>query len=118
MLPLDLIRKDPERVRRAAALKREDVPIDEILELDRQWRGHQNAAEMNKAEQNRLSKEFAKTRDEQLKEKLREMAESDKAKHARGDASKEKRDDLQVGVRNSASECGPGGDGRVAHGIV
>ena len=79
MLPLELIRKDPERVRRAAALKKEDAPIDEILELDRQWRSHQNAAETIKAEQNRLSKEFAKTRDDQLKERLREMADSAKA---------------------------------------
>ena len=75
MLPLELIRKDPDRVRRAAALKREEAPIDEILELDREWRAHQNVAETIKAEQNRLSKEFAKSRDGQLKERLRDMAE-------------------------------------------
>jgi seryl-tRNA synthetase len=68
VLPLELIRKDPERVRRAAELKGEPAPIDEILEMDRQWRVHQNAAETIKAEQNRLSKEFAKSRDDQLKE--------------------------------------------------
>ena len=39
MLPLELIRRDPERVRRAAQLKGESAPIDEILELDRRWRG-------------------------------------------------------------------------------
>ena len=55
MLPLELIRKDPDRVRRAVQLKGETAPIDEILELDRQWRAQQNAAETIKAEQNRLS---------------------------------------------------------------
>ena len=100
MLPLELIRKDPERVRRAAALKREDAPIDEILELDRQWRGHQNAAETIKAEQNRLSKEFAKSRDEQLKEKLRDMAERAKAGLAEADAIKARLDDLLLRVPN------------------
>ena len=100
MLPLELIRKDPERVRRAAALKREDAPIDEILELDRQWRGYQNAAETIKAEQNRLSREFAKSRDEQLKEKLRDMAERAKAGLAEADAIKARLDDLLLRVPN------------------
>ncbi|MEP6753067.1 MAG: serine--tRNA ligase [Candidatus Dormiibacterota bacterium] len=110
MLPLDLIRKDPERVRRAAALKREDVPIDEILELDRQWRGHQNAAETIKAEQNRLSKEFAKSRDEQLKEKLRDMAERAKAGLAEADAIKARLDDLLLRVPNVFDESVPVGE--------
>ena len=98
MLPLELIRKDPERVRRAATLKKESAPIDEILELDRQWRAHQNGAETIKAEQNRLSKEFAKTRDEQLKEKLREMAERGKAELAEADAIKAQLDDRLLRV--------------------
>ncbi|HEY2598432.1 MAG TPA: serine--tRNA ligase [Candidatus Dormibacteraeota bacterium] len=109
MLPLELIRKDPERVRRAAALKNESAPIDEILELDRQWRAHQNAAETVKAEQNRLSKEFAKTRDEPLKEKLREMAERAKAELAEADAIKGRLDDLLLRVPNVFDESVPVG---------
>src|SRR5439155_6432089 len=70
VLPLELIRRDPERVRRAAQLKGEDAPIDQILELDRRWREHLHAAETIKADQNRLSKEFAQTRDESLKVRL------------------------------------------------
>jgi seryl-tRNA synthetase len=110
VLPLELIRKDPERVRRAAALKKESAPIDEILELDREWRSHQNAAETIKAEQNRLSKEFAKTRDEQLKERLREMAEHAKAELAEADAIKAKLDDLLLRVPNIFDESVPLGD--------
>jgi seryl-tRNA synthetase len=110
VLPLELIRKDPERVRRAAALKKEDAPIDEILELDRRWRSHQNAAETIKAEQNRLSKEFAKSRDEQLKEKLREMAERAKAELAEADGIKAKLDDLLLRVPNVFDESVPVGE--------
>ncbi|HEY8797691.1 MAG TPA: serine--tRNA ligase, partial [Candidatus Dormibacteraeota bacterium] len=110
MLPLELIRKDPERVRRAAALKKEDAPIDEILDLDRQWRGHQNAAETIKAEQNRLSKEFAKTRDEQLKEKLRDMAERAKAELTEADAIKARLDDRLLRVPNIFDESVPVGE--------
>jgi seryl-tRNA synthetase len=110
VLPLELIRKDPERVRQAAALKKESAPIDEILELDREWRSHQNAAETIKAEQNRLSKEFAKTRDEQLKETLREMADRAKAELAEADAIKAKLDDLLLRVPNIFDESVPVGD--------
>jgi seryl-tRNA synthetase len=110
LLPLELIRKDPDRVRRAANLKGETAPIDEILELDRQWRAHQNAAETIKAEQNRLSKDFAKSRDEQLKDKLREMAERAKAELAEADAIKARLDDLLLRVPNIFDESVPVGE--------
>jgi seryl-tRNA synthetase len=109
VLSLELIRKDPDRVRRAAELKGEGAPIDEILELDRQWRSHQNAAETIKAEQNRLSKEFAKSRDEQLKDKLREMAERAKAELAEADQIKGRLDDLLLRVPNLFDESVPVG---------
>ncbi len=94
MLPLELIRRDPERVRRAAQLKGEDAPIDQILELDRRWREHLHAAETIKADQNRLSKEFAQTRDESLKVRLKEMAERARADLAQAEAVKRELDDL------------------------
>jgi len=111
VLPLEMIRKDPDRVRRAAALKGEPAPIDEILELDREWREHQNAAETIKAEQNRLSKEFAKSRDEQLKDRLREMAERAKLELAQAEAVKVKLDDLLLRVPNVFDESVPVGEG-------
>jgi seryl-tRNA synthetase len=111
VLPLEMIRKDPDRVRRAAALKGEPAPIDEILELDREWREHQNAAETIKAEQNRLSKEFAKSRNEQLKDRLREMAERAKVELAQAEAVKVKLDDLLLRVPNVFDESVPVGEG-------
>src|SRR5438067_4770647 len=100
MLPLELIRRDPDRVRRAAELKREPAPIDEILELDREWRAHLHTAEEIKAEQNRLSKDFARTRDEALKTRLREMADRAKAQLADAEALKRRLDDLLLRVPN------------------
>ncbi len=113
MLPLELIRKDPERVRRAASLKGEPAPIDEILELDRGWRAHLHAAESVKAEQNRLSKEFAQTRDEGLKSRLREMADRAKAELAEAEAVKHELDELLLRVPNLFDESVPIGESEV-----
>jgi seryl-tRNA synthetase len=110
MLPLELIRRDPERVRRAARLKGETAPIDEIVELDRGWREHLHAAESIKAEQNRLSKEFAKTRDEALKERLREMADRAKAELAEAEAVKHELDNLLLRVPNVFDDSVPIGE--------
>ncbi|MDQ2922924.1 MAG: serine--tRNA ligase [Candidatus Dormibacteraeota bacterium] len=109
MLPIDLIRKDPERVRRAAELKGEPAPIDEILELDKVWREHLSKAEKIKEEQNKLSKEFAQTREAGLKERLREMADIAKEEMAQAEAVKAKRDDLLLRVPNLFDDSVPVG---------
>jgi seryl-tRNA synthetase len=110
MLPLELIRRDPDRVRRAALLKGEPAPVDEILALDEEWRGHLHKAETIKAEQNRLSKEFAQTRDEAQRERLREMAERSKAELAEAEAAKRRLDDLLLRVPNLFHESVPVGE--------
>ena len=110
MLPLELIRRDPEAVKRAAKLKGEAAPVDEILELDREWRGHLHAAETMKAEQNQLSKEFARTRDEGLKERLRGMADRAKQELAEADDVKRRLDDLLLRVPNLFHESVPVGE--------
>ena len=110
MLPLELIRRDPERVKRAAELKGEPAPIDEILALDKEWREHLHTAETIKEEQNKLSKEFAKTRDEALKGKLREMADTAKAEMGQADAVKSQLDDLLLRVPNLFHESVPIGE--------
>jgi seryl-tRNA synthetase len=110
MLPLELIRRDPERVKRAAQLKGEAAPIDEILALDQLWRAHLHTSETIKAEQNQLSREFAKTRDEGLKERLREMADRAKQELAEADAVKRRLDDLLLRVPNLIDESVPVGE--------
>lgn len=110
MLPLELIRRDPDRVRRAAALKGEPAPVDDILKLDERWRAHLHKAETTKAEQNLLSKEFAKTRDEALKDRLREMADAAKDELAKAEAVKRELDDLLLRVPNLFHESVPVGE--------
>ncbi len=58
MLSLEYIRRHPDEVRRAAALKGEEAPVDEVLDLDRRWREATGRAEAVRAEQNARSKEF------------------------------------------------------------
>jgi seryl-tRNA synthetase len=110
VLPLELIRRDPDRVRRSAELKGEPAPVDEILELDREWRTHLHAAEEIKAEQNRLSKEFARSREEALKERLREMADRGKGELAGAEAVKRRLDDLLLRVPNLFDDSVPVGE--------
>ena len=110
MLALDFIRKNPEAVKRAAELKGEAAPVDEILRLDERWRGHLHRAETTKAEQNELSKQFAKTRDEALKERLRQMADAAKQELAVADAVKRELDDLLLRVPNLFHESVPIGE--------
>ncbi|HLZ94096.1 MAG TPA: serine--tRNA ligase [Candidatus Dormibacteraeota bacterium] len=118
MLPLELIRRDPDRVRRAAQLKGEGAPVDEILALDREWRTHLHGAEEIKAEQNRLSKEFAKTRDEALKERLREMADRAKSELGDAEAVKARLDDLLLRVPNLFHESVPVGESEADNVVV
>lgn len=64
MIPLKLIREDPERITRAAAEKGEAVEIERLLELDGQSRALIGAAEEKKAERNKISEEIARLKRE------------------------------------------------------
>src|SRR3989454_8930665 len=110
MLSLEFIRKNADVVRRAAELKGETAPVDEILRLDETWRGHLHKAETTKAEQNELSKQFAKTRDETLKERLRQMADTAKSELAVADTVKRELDDLLLRVPNVFHDSVPIGE--------
>ena len=109
MLPLELIRKDPERVRRAAALKGEPAPIDEILELDRQWREHLAAAESARAQQNLLSKKYAASRDSTDLRNAKEVGDESKREMAQAETIKRQLDDLLLRVPNVFDESVPVG---------
>jgi seryl-tRNA synthetase len=88
------------------------------LKLDGVWRGHQHLAEEIKFEQNKLSKEFAKTRDEALKEKLRQMADTAKSELAAADAVKRELDDLLLRVPNVFDESVPIGESEADNVVV
>jgi seryl-tRNA synthetase len=110
MLALEFIRKNPEVVKRAAELKGEPAPVDEILRLDEKWRAHLHRAETTRAEQNELSKQFARTRDEGLKERLRQMADAAKSELGVADEVKRELDDLLLRVPNLFHESVPIGE--------
>src|ERR1051326_3201317 len=107
MLPLELIRRETDRGRTAARQKGEDAPIDRILELDSRWRESLHSAETIKAEQNRLSKEFARSRDDELKNQLKDMAERGRAELAEGETIRRELDDLLLRVPNVFHESVP-----------
>jgi seryl-tRNA synthetase len=118
VLALAFIRRNPDVVRRAAELKGEPAPVDEILRLDELHRSHLHKAEDIKAEQNRLSKEFAKTRDEALKERLRQMAETAKSELATADGVKRELDDLLLRVPNIFDESVPVGKSEAENVVI
>ena len=109
MLPLGLIRKDPERVRRAANLKGEPAPIDEILELDRQWREHLHVAEKARAQQKDLSKKYAESREPTDLKNAKQIGDGAKTEMAQADEVKRKLDLLLLLVPNIFDESVPVG---------
>ena len=107
MLPLELIRKDPDSVRRAAELKGEGAPLDEILELDREWRQCLTVAETARAQQNQLSKQFGKSREPAEMARAKQVGEEAKRELARADELKKRLDDLLLYVPNLFHESVP-----------
>jgi len=107
VLALEFIRKNADLVRRAADLKGEPAPVDEILELDRRWRESLHAAELAREQQNKLSKQFARTRDQDDLRKAKEVGEQSKREMAEADRVKAQLDDLLLRVPNVFDESVP-----------
>jgi seryl-tRNA synthetase len=110
MLPIEVIRRNPDEIRRAAQLKGEEAPIDEILELDERWRQATTEAESTRAEQNQLSKEFGRSKDHSLLPRTRELAERTKRLTAYAEELLRERDDLLLRVPNLFHESVPIGE--------
>ncbi len=108
MLSLDYIRRHPDEVKRAAALKGEDAPIDEILTLDQRWREATGRAEGKRAEQNELSK-TAKGQQSFLPI-LSQLSAEAKALRAEADALRSQLDELLMRVPNVFHESVPVGE--------
>ena len=94
MLDRHAIREDPDRIRRS--LERRGLSpsvVDEFLELDRAHRGLVTALDAAKAERNRLSAEFAKSKANgpeavaELRRRSTEIGESIKEQEAQASAS-------------------------------
>ena len=108
MLGLDLIRQQPDRVRECARRKGEDPgTVDRVLELDTEWRAAQTAAEETRADQNRISKEFGRTRDQSLLPQVKQLAEDVKARMARADDLRSQLDAALLVVPNVYDQSVP-----------
>jgi len=111
VLPLELIRKDPERVRHAAQLKGEPAPIDEILAIDERWRQKLMQAENLRAGQKILSRQFAQTKDDRVRAELKDSSEQVKSLTADADELRAELNDLLLRVPNLFHESVPVGEG-------
>src|SRR5579859_6858514 len=101
---------EPERVRRAAQLKGETAPIDEIVELDKRWREHLTVAESARAQQNVLSKKFAQSKDQSDLQKAKEIGAESKRAMGEAETIKRQLDDLLLRVPNVFDESVPVGE--------
>ena len=110
MLPLELIRTDPERVKRSAALKGEAAPIDELVAVDAEWRRAQTDAEQSRAEQNRISREFGRTKDQALLPRMRALSTQVKEQMARADELQAQVQRLLLEIPNLFHESVPIGE--------
>lgn len=118
MLPIEQIRADPDAVRRAARLKGERAPVDEILDVDERWRRATTTAERSRAEQNTLSREFARSRDPALLPRTRELAASSRAQALAAEGLLRERDDLLLRVPNLFDDSVPQGAGEADNVVV
>src|SRR2546426_3215031 len=75
MLSIQLLREDPEAVRRAMARRHTEAPLDEALAVDAEWREVLAEVEPLRAERNALSKEIGDLA------RLEKTADTKDAKH-------------------------------------
>jgi len=107
VLPIELIRSQPDEVTRCAELKGESSPIAELLDLDLQWRSATTASESARAEQRAMSRRFDQERDPELIPRMRELGERAKALGSRSEELLRARDDLLLQVPNIFHESVP-----------
>jgi seryl-tRNA synthetase len=110
VLSLEYIRRNAEEVKRAAELKGEAAPVDEILALDQRWRTSVQVAETARAQQNQLSKQYAKTRNPEDLRNAKEVGEEAKREMAEADGLRAQLDDLLLRVPNVFHESVPVGE--------
>src|SRR4030081_1897645 len=110
MLPLEFIRRHPDEVRRAAQLKGDEDPADEILGVERRWRECLQVAENTRAQQNQLSRQFARSKDPADLRRAKEIGEEAKRELARAAEIKLELDDLLLRVPNLFHESVPIGE--------
>jgi len=101
MLALEYIRKNADHVRDCVAKKGEDTTVvDRVLEVDEAWRRAQTEAETLRAQQNDLSREFGRSKDQALLPRTRELAAAVKERVAQAEGLRAELDRLLLEVPN------------------
>jgi seryl-tRNA synthetase len=116
MLPLQLIRNEPERVREGARLKRvADAPIDALLEVDRDIRQIQAQLQELQQRRNETSKRFPQIKEATERDAVREEMRrvSDEIKHFEESLApmEAQRDDNLLHIPNLPHASVPHGNG-------
>ncbi|HUY26393.1 MAG TPA: serine--tRNA ligase, partial [Candidatus Binataceae bacterium] len=116
MLPLQLIRNEPERVREGARLKRvADAPIDALLEVDHDIRQIQAQLQELQQRRNETSKRFPRIKDAAERDAVRDEMRrvSDEIKHFEESLApmEAQRDDNLLHIPNLPHESVPRGAG-------
>src|SRR5918993_903040 len=104
MLTLQYIRDHADEVRAGIAAKGADAPLDEILELDRQWREVQAEMETQKAQRNLLQAEIGRAKEPAQRQAAinatRGFSERIKELEPQADALRARLDELLLQVPN------------------
>src|SRR6266699_171624 len=114
MLDLAFIRSHPDAVKEAARVKRNDIDVDYLLEVDRQVTALQRQVEDMRAQQNQLSKRIKEAgKDKELRDRLiaegRQLAEQIKTIEPKLNALLEERQQLLYLVPNIPDPSAPVG---------
>ena len=111
MISLELIRADPDRVRRAMETRGEQVPVDRILELDAQRRSAIVKADNLRARRNAVSKQLgqSKERPPELIQEMREVGGQIKVIEEEARASEGEMETLLLTVPNIPADDVPAG---------
>ncbi|MBV8087223.1 MAG: serine--tRNA ligase, partial [Chloroflexi bacterium] len=116
MLPLQLIRANPERVREGARLKGvDDAPIDALLEADQKIREIQAQLQDRQQQRNETSKRFPQIKDqterEQVRQEMRAVSDDIKRFEEQLAPLEQQRDDMLLQIPNLPHESVPAGKG-------
>jgi len=116
MLPLQLIRANPERVREGARLKGvADAPIDQVLETDHQIRQIQAQLQELQQRRNETSKRFPQIKDDaerkQVRAEMRQVSDEIKAFEESLAPLEASRDDMLLQIPNLPHDSVPRGAG-------
>lgn len=116
MLPLQLIRADPERVREGARLKHAaDAPIDAVLVADRQVRQIQAQLQELQQRRNETSKRFPRITDQverdQVRQDMRQVSDEIKRFEDTLGPLEQQRDELLLHIPNLPHGSAPRGAG-------